>query len=78
MPKLRFRLARSIGDHGQKGTFVGDEAAGFLRNTTECPTDTQSLSERFYDRNSPQSSALNQLEVFDPLLLLLALLKRGR
>jgi len=56
----------------------GDEAAGFLRNTTECPTDTQSLSERFYDRNSPQSSALNQLEVFDPLLLLLALLKRGR
>ena len=56
----------------------GDDAAGFLHNTTECLADTQSLSERFYDRNGSQFSALNQLEVFGPLLLLLALLKRGR
>ena len=49
-----------------------------FHNTTECLADTQSLPERFYDRNGSQFSALNQLEVFDPLLLLLALLKRGR
>ena len=56
----------------------GDEAAGFLHNTTECLADTQSLPERFYDRTGSQFSALNQLEVFALLLLLLALLKRER
>ena len=40
--------------------------------------DTQSLPKRFYDHNGSQFSALNQLEVFAPLLLLLALLKRER
>jgi len=50
-------LAHSISDHGQKGTFVGDEAAGFFHNTTECLTDTQSLPEHFYDRNGSQFSA---------------------